>query len=141
MQQLFTGALYNKWKCKKHNVPLKKGFYKKFFSYYGWCVFLENSATNHHHRLSFHWCQYYKTFFLCYSCKGEPGTYSHHFIFFVAYQWAQKARVLDYTSLESIVKEKHSSFLGPFTSYEENTVLWIKLRAIKLFMVVINSVQ
>ncbi len=135
MQHLFRGTLYNKWKCKKRTVPLKKGFKKSlFFSYFGWCVFLGNFATKHHHRLSFHWCQCCKTFFFTTCAKEGQGCN------FVTYQWAQKARVLDYTSPESIVKAKHSSLLGPFTSYEEKPVLWILLRAIKLFMAVINSV-
>ncbi len=59
---------------------------------------------------------------------------------FVTSKWAQKARMLDYTSVERLVRDKHSSLLGPFTSYEEKTVLWIQIRAIKLFIAVINSV-
>ncbi len=51
------------------------------------------------------------------------GAYSQHFIFFVTYHWAQKARVLHYTRLERLARGKHSSLLDPFVSYEENEVL------------------
>ncbi len=52
-------------------------------------------------------------------------TYLQHFIFFVAYEWAQQARVLDYTRLERLACDKNSSLLGKLISYEQNYVLWI----------------
>ncbi len=30
------------------------------------------------------------------------------------------------TKLEGLAKNKHSSLLGPFVSYEENEVLWMR---------------
>ncbi len=52
------------------------------------------------------------------------GLYSQHFIFFVTYEWTKKARMLHYAGLESLARDKYSSLLGPFVSYEENDVLW-----------------
>jgi hypothetical protein len=54
----------------------------------------------------------------------EP--YSQHFVFFVTYEWTWQARVLQKTTLERLAREKHSSLLEPFVSYEKkfvNTVL------------------
>jgi hypothetical protein len=51
------------------------------------------------------------------------GPYSQHFIFLVTYEWAKQARVLHCSGLESLVRDKHSSLLDPFISYEENEVL------------------
>ncbi len=34
--------------------------------------------------------------------------------------------LLHYTKLERVAKNKHSSLLEPFVSYEENEVLWIR---------------
>jgi hypothetical protein len=42
---------------------------------------------------------------------------------FVTYEWAQKARVLQYTRLERLARDKHSILLGPFIGYIENVVL------------------
>jgi hypothetical protein len=53
-------------------------------------------------------------------CIWDLGTYSQHFIFFVTYDWAQQARMLDYTWLEKLARDEHSSFLGPFISFEES---------------------
>jgi hypothetical protein len=50
-------------------------------------------------------------------------SYSQHFIFFITYKWAKKARVLHSVRLERITSDKRSSLLGPFVSYEENNVL------------------
>jgi hypothetical protein len=47
--------------------------------------------------------------------KQEP--YSQHLIFFLTEAWAQ------YSRLERLAKDKHSSLLGPFVSYEENEEL------------------
>jgi hypothetical protein len=52
-------------------------------------------------------------------------TYLQHFIFFVAYEWAQQARVLVHTRLERLACDKNSSLLGKFMSYKENEVLWM----------------
>ncbi len=48
-----------------------------------------------------------------------------HFLF----NWVLQTRVLHNTRLERLAKHKHSSFLGPFVSYEENEVLWIQPKA------------
>jgi hypothetical protein len=45
---------------------------------------------------------------------------SQHFIFFVTYKWAQKARMLRYPLLERLAWDKHFSLLYPILSYEEN---------------------
>ncbi len=55
------------------------------------------------------------------------GLYSQNFIFFVAYKWAQKARVLHYAWLERFAQDKYSCLLEPFKTYEENKVLRIQL--------------
>jgi hypothetical protein len=49
--------------------------------------------------------------------------YSQHFIFFVTYEWAQNARVLHLTRLETLIRDKHSSLLGSFLNILENEVL------------------
>jgi hypothetical protein len=46
--------------------------------------------------------------------------YSQHFIFIVTYEWAQWVRVLHYTRLKRLAKDKLSSLLDPFVSYKEN---------------------
>jgi hypothetical protein len=46
------------------------------------------------------------------------GLYTQHFILVVAYEWAQYARVLHYTRRAGLAKDKHSSLLGPFVSYD-----------------------
>jgi hypothetical protein len=51
------------------------------------------------------------------------GSYSQHFIFFTAYEWALKARVLHYNRLERIAKDKHSSLFGPFISCKKWSVV------------------
>jgi hypothetical protein len=38
----------------------------------------------------------------------------------------QQARVLDYTWLERLANDEHSSILDPFVSCEENEVFWIR---------------
>ncbi len=43
--------------------------------------------------------------------------YSQHFTSFVNYEWAQEARVLNYTWLERLSRDKHSSLLGPFIKW------------------------
>ncbi len=53
--------------------------------------------------------------------------YTQHFIFFVTLKYTQQVRVLLYTRLKKLAKDKHSSILRPFMSYEENIVLWIWL--------------
>jgi hypothetical protein len=50
---------------------------------------------------------------------GLLGPYSQHLIFFASYTWANNL-VLHYTGLERLARDKHSSFLSPFVSYEEN---------------------
>jgi len=49
--------------------------------------------------------------------------YTQRVTFFVTYEWAQYARVLHYTRLEELVRNKHSSLWVPFISYEENSVM------------------
>jgi hypothetical protein len=51
------------------------------------------------------------------------GPYAQHSVFFVTYKCEQKASVLHYIRLESFSRNKYSSFLGLFVSYEENDVL------------------
>jgi hypothetical protein len=51
------------------------------------------------------------------------GPYSQHFIFFVTYEKALKARVRDYTRLERLDKNKQSSVLDPLLGVKENEVL------------------
>ncbi len=51
------------------------------------------------------------------------GLYSQCFIFYVTNEWPQQARVLNYASLERLVRDKPSSLLGPSLRYEENEVL------------------
>jgi hypothetical protein len=48
-----------------------------------------------------------------------PTSYSQYFIFSMAYEWAQQDRVLQYSRQESLAREKHTSFLGPFLIFEE----------------------
>ncbi len=55
----------------------------------------------------------------------SQGMYSQHFILFVTYELTQRARVLNYSRLEKLVREKHSSLLEQFVSYEKNEGLWI----------------
>jgi hypothetical protein len=57
------------------------------------------------------------------------GPYSQHFLFFLTYDWPPKARVLHYTRLQRAAIDKYFSLLGPFVSYKENAVLWIRLHA------------
>jgi hypothetical protein len=54
------------------------------------------------------------------------GPYSQHFIFFLTYKWAQYAKLLNYTRLDGLGGDKHSSLLDSFLSYEENQVLGIR---------------
>ncbi len=42
------------------------------------------------------------------------------------------ARILHYTKLESLAKDKRTSLLGPFVRYEENVVLRLLLLSWKL---------
>ncbi len=37
------------------------------------------------------------------------------------------AKLLQYTLLEKIARDKHFRVFGPYLSYEENEVLWIQL--------------
>jgi hypothetical protein len=68
------------------------------------------------------------------------GPYSKNFIFFVTYKLARGTRVLHYSRLEMVVREKHSSLLDPFVSYAKNKASRIftqklthdKTRAIKV---------
>ncbi len=47
--------------------------------------------------------------------------YSELFIFFMTYEWSQKARVLLFnTRLERLGKDKDYSLLGTFVCYKEN---------------------
>jgi hypothetical protein len=56
-------------------------------------------------------------------CYNNQGTYLQHFIFSVTCKWAQKARVLHYSRLEILVRDKHPSLLDPFVGYAKNEVL------------------
>ncbi len=70
----------------------------------------------------------YNAMELIMALKGfmEQGPYSQHFFFFVTYELGQWARVFHYIRLEMLARNKHSSLLGQFVSYEENKVLWIR---------------
>jgi len=48
------------------------------------------------------------------------GLYSQHFIFFITYKGAQKARALHYNRLERLTGDRPSGLLGPLISYEDN---------------------
>jgi hypothetical protein len=48
---------------------------------------------------------------LAVKCCLDHGLYTQHFIFFLAYGWAQRARVLYLTRLERLAGDKHSSLL------------------------------
>jgi hypothetical protein len=51
------------------------------------------------------------------------GPYSQHYIFFVTYESAQKAKRLLNIRLQRLSKVKHSKLLVQFVSYEEKEVL------------------
>ncbi len=53
--------------------------------------------------------------------------YSQHFIFIITYKWGQYGTVLIYTSRERLARDKHSSLLDPFVSYEQNELLLLIL--------------
>jgi hypothetical protein len=50
------------------------------------------------------------------------GPYSQHFVFFKTYKWAIWARVLHCTTLEGLVRDKHSSLFCPFQVMKNMTV-------------------
>ncbi len=58
-------------------------------------------------------------------CIGFMGLYSQHFISCITDEWAQQARMLHFTWLEMLARDKHSSWLSQFESYKEIEVLWI----------------
>jgi hypothetical protein len=45
--------------------------------------------------------------------------YGHHYSFFVTYEWAKYARVLQYARLEILAKDKHFRLLVPFISNQK----------------------
>ncbi len=49
---------------------------------------------------------------------------SQHFIFFLTYEYFQKARVLYYNRPEKLASGKHTNLLGPFVTYKENKVVY-----------------
>jgi hypothetical protein len=49
-----------------------------------------------------------------------PGSIYTVFHFLLNLLMAQYARVLHYTREESLARDKHSSFLDPFISYDKN---------------------
>ncbi len=49
-------------------------------------------------------------------CCESQGPYLQHIIFFVTYKWVLS--VLDYTRLERIDRDRHSSLLDLFVNYE-----------------------
>jgi hypothetical protein len=53
----------------------------------------------------------------------HQGPYSLLLIFFLTYEWAQKARTLHYTKIKRLPSDKHSSLFRAFISYEEIEVL------------------
>jgi hypothetical protein len=53
----------------------------------------------------------------------NQGPYSQHFIFFVTYEWAPKARLLHYTGVERLFRDKNHSLLSSFVSCKNKEVL------------------
>ncbi len=49
-----------------------------------------------------------------------PATFFTTLHFLVIYEWAQQARMLDYTGSEKLASDKHSSLLGACISIKEN---------------------
>ncbi len=56
--------------------------------------------------------------------SASLGPYWQHFIFFVTYYCAQKARLLHYIVIERLAGDKRSSLSDPFISHKGNEVLW-----------------
>jgi hypothetical protein len=54
----------------------------------------------------------------------DVGLYSQHFIFFVTYEWAQKAGV-KLPSVGKVCQGQTLLLIGPFVSYKDNEVLLI----------------
>jgi hypothetical protein len=46
------------------------------------------------------------------------GPYSQQFIFIVTCKWAEQARLFHHTNQEWLARDKHSSLLSPFISYD-----------------------
>ncbi len=66
----------------------------------------------------------------------EP--YSQHIIFNITYKWAQHARVLHCDRPERLFGDKHSSFWGPFVSYEENEALQVRSQETYSQLIIFN---
>jgi hypothetical protein len=45
----------------------------------------------------------------------------------ITYEWGQYGAMVNYTSLERLNRDQHSSLLGAFVSYEENELLLLIL--------------
>jgi hypothetical protein len=61
-------------------------------------------------------------------------------MFFVTYEWSQRARVLHYILLEWLARDKHSCLSGQFVSYEENEALYTSpVLGEKLFNIFLKS--
>jgi hypothetical protein len=58
-------------------------------------------------------------------CEYKPIFGMQDTSFFITCEWAQRARLLQYTRLEMHARDKRFSLLSPFTSYEENEVMLI----------------
>jgi hypothetical protein len=60
-----------------------------------------------------------------YNCRKfyNSGTGFTTIYFIVTYEWAHRVRVLHYTRLERLARDKHSSYLGLFVSCIANEVL------------------
>ncbi len=52
-----------------------------------------------------------------------PGTHMQHFIFFITYEWVQKARFVTLHYAEMACRGQTLSLLGPLGNYDENEVL------------------
>ncbi len=50
----------------------------------------------------------------------HQGPYSQHIVFFLIYDWPQKARALHNTRPKRLIGDKHFSLFGAFVRYENN---------------------
>jgi hypothetical protein len=82
-----------------------------------------DKMLSHLYRLDILWKLLKMQLFGCNSGSVSKylGPYSQHFIFFVAYKWADKPECYITQCLKVLL------LIGPFVSYKLNEVLWIRL--------------
>jgi hypothetical protein len=83
---------------------------------------LERLARDKHPRFSDQFVRYGENALLLIQSQE---LYSQHIILNITHKWAQHAKVLHYDKPERLVRDKQSSFWGPFVSYEENEALQV----------------